>query len=132
MLRPFIDVNPKLAFLVRGLSICRQAFCTWLPRHLPTADHYSKLHALDLATGRNKLNGPVDIAASIEGYGGGAVAGVIHFDPWLHIQRPALLLSNGAVYVAFGSHSDFGVWHGWLMSYDASDLSKRLELSDHA
>jgi hypothetical protein len=48
------------------------------------------------------------------------------FDPWQHIQRPGLLLSNGAVYVAFGSHSDFGVWHGWLMSYDASDLSKRL------
>jgi hypothetical protein len=32
-------------------------------------------------------------------------------------------LSNGAVYVAFGSHMDQSPWHGWVMSYDTSDLT---------
>jgi hypothetical protein len=48
---------------------------------------------------------------------------VIPFDPGQHLQRPGLLLSNGAVYVAFGSHMDQSPWHGWVMSYDASDLT---------
>jgi len=69
------------------------------------------------------MNGPVVITAQASGSGAGSVGGVIPFDPRQHLQRPGLLLSNGAVYVAFGSHMDQSPWHGWVMTYDASDLS---------
>lgn len=76
------------------------------------------LHALDLQTGEERLNGPVAITAT--------GSGDVQFDPRQHIQRPGLLLANNAVYVAFGSHGDQAPWHGWLMSYDASNLTQQI------
>jgi len=87
------------------------------------------LHALDLTTGSEKLNGPVEIEATVTGNGWGGTTdpdtGQLPFDPNEHIQRPGLLLANGAVYVAFGSHGDFVPWHGWIMAYNASDLPQQ-------
>src|SRR5262249_4100099 len=41
------------------------------------------------------------------------------------LQRPALLLVNSAVYVAFGSNGcDQYEYHGWLMGYDAQSLQQ--------
>ena len=85
------------------------------------------LHALDLATGAERLNGPMKITASAAGSGSAVLAdGTIPLDPMQHIQRPGLLLANSAIYVGFGSHADQFPYHGWILSYDASDLSRRL------
>ena len=85
------------------------------------------LHALDLATGAERLNGPVALAASVRGTGSEARAdGTVPFDPMQHLQRPGLLLLNNAVYVSFGSHGDMNPYHGWMLSYDASDLSRQV------
>jgi len=87
------------------------------------------LHALDLATGAERLNGPVALVASVPGTGSGAQAdGTVPFDPMQHLQRPGLLLLNNAVYVSFGSHGDMNPYHGWMLSYDASDLSRQLAI----
>ena len=85
-----------------------------------------RLHALDVATGHEMLNGPTAISASVPGSGAGSVNGTMSFDPTMHLQRPGLLLANGAVYLAFGSHADGGVWHGWMLSYNAADISQQL------
>ena len=71
-----------------------------------------RLHALDLATGAEKSGSPMVITAP-------------DFVPLYHLQRPALLLSNGTLYVAFGSHGDNNTWQGWLMAYDAVTLAQR-------
>jgi hypothetical protein len=85
------------------------------------------LHALDLATGAERLNGPVALTASVLGTGSGSLAdGTIPFDTMQHIQRPGLLLANSSVYVSFGSHGDQDPFHGWMLSYDASDLSRQV------
>ena len=80
-----------------------------------------RLHALDLATGKEKI-GPVVIQGSVAGTGTGSVNGKIAFQAKYQLNRPGLLLLNGQVIVAFGSHSDNGPYHGWLMAYDAATL----------
>ena len=85
------------------------------------------LHALDLTTGAERLNGPVALTASVSGTGSATLAdGTIHLDPMQHIQRPGLLLANNSVYVGFGSHADQNPYHGWLLTYDASDLRRQV------
>jgi hypothetical protein len=44
----------------------------------------------------------------------------------MQLQRPGLALANGKVYAAFGSHGDGGNFHGWMISYDASDLRRQV------
>jgi uncharacterized protein (TIGR03437 family) len=85
------------------------------------------LHALDLATGVERLHGPVALTASVPGTGSEAGPdGTVPFNPMQHIQRPGLLLANNSVYVAFGSHGDQSPYHGWMLGYDASDVSRQL------
>ena len=67
--------------------------------------HY-RLHALALTTGAESMDGPAEIAAP-------------GFDPLQAWQRPGLLLSQGMIYVAFGSHCDRQPFNGWVMSYAA-------------
>jgi outer membrane protein assembly factor BamB len=40
------------------------------------------------------------------------------------LQRPGLLLANGMVYLAFGSHQDGGYFHGWVVAFDAQTLEQ--------
>ena len=87
------------------------------------------LHALDLATGAEKFNGPVQIQATVAGSGWAgletAVNNQLAFDAGQHLQRPGLLLLNGTVYVAFGSHGDIAPWHGWLTGVTTLPLFKQ-------
>jgi hypothetical protein len=84
--------------------------------------YVQRLHALDITSGQETLGGPVVIDASVPGIGDDSVLGSIRFNPLRHLNRPALLLSNGYLYVAFGSHGDNRPFHGWVMSYDAATL----------
>ncbi|MEO8370170.1 MAG: hypothetical protein ABI806_13295 [Candidatus Solibacter sp.] len=84
------------------------------------------LHALDLATGAERMNGPVAITGAVPGIGAGALPdGTLPFVSPQHIQRPGLLLANNSVYVSFGSHGDQYPYHGWMLKYDASDLTRQ-------
>ena len=71
-----------------------------------------RLHALSMTTGAEKFGGPVVLSAP-------------NFVPLYHLQRPALLLNNGTVYIGFGSHGDNNTWQGWLMAYSASTLGQQ-------
>jgi hypothetical protein len=80
------------------------------------------LHAVDLATGTEKFDGPVVISAAVPGTAPDATGSVVNFTASDQLQRPGLLLANGFVYIAFGSHGDALPYHGWLLGYDASSL----------
>jgi len=86
--------------------------------------HRHQLHALDITTGNEKFGGPVDIKASVPGTGAGSSNGQVSFDATLELQRSALTLVNGVVYIAWASYQDFGNYHGWVMGYDASTLKQ--------
>ncbi|MGC1872116.1 MAG: Ig-like domain-containing protein [Acidobacteriaceae bacterium] len=77
-----------------------------------------RLNALDLTTGAQKFGGPVVIQASVAGTNAESVNGVDSLAP-LCLQRAALLLANGTVYIGFGS-----CHQGWLLAYDAQTLAQ--------
>ena len=86
---------------------------------------YYRMHVLDIRTGVEKLLGPAfgaPITAKVPGTGGGSQDGYITFDPLWHIQRAALTMANGLIYVSWGSFCDFGTWHGWIMAFNKSSL----------
>lgn len=84
-----------------------------------------RLHALDLATGAEKFRGPTVIAATYPGTTPDAVNSVITFQSVKQLQRAALLLNNGIVYVAFAGYADTDPYHGWILGYDAATLAQR-------
>jgi Domain of unknown function (DUF5050) len=58
----------------------------------------------------------------------GSVAGkngTVTFDAKMQLQRPALLLSGGTLYIAFGAHQETTPYHGWILAYDAQTLQPR-------
>jgi hypothetical protein len=87
-----------------------------------------KIHAISLLDGSEKFGGPTVITATYPGTGDGASSGVLTFDPIKQNQRPALLLSNGTVWITWASHCDIKSYHGYVMGYSASDVTKRTAL----
>jgi len=81
------------------------------------------LHALSLSTGADEIGHGVLIAGSVRGTGNGSVGGLITFAGSEELQRPALLLSNGTLFVAFGSHNDQTPAFGWMFAYSELTLS---------
>jgi hypothetical protein len=76
---------------------------------------HQRLHALSLIDGSEKFSGPQEIAFT----SGGAT-----FDPLKENQRSGLALVNGVVYVTYASHCDSAVYYGWIVGYNASNLSQ--------
>jgi hypothetical protein len=93
-----------------------------------TVTYYQRLHALNIADGTEKLNGPTIIQATVNGTGDGGTT--VSFSPLLNNQRSALLLtptpsvgSGNSVFIAWASHGDKGAYHGWVIAYDAANIS---------
>jgi hypothetical protein len=82
------------------------------------------LHALDLATGKEREGSPAIVAANVKGKGTGSKKGRLAFDPSLQLQRAGLLLADGRVYAAFASNCDYGDYHGWIFAYNAKNLTQ--------
>ncbi len=86
----------------------------------PPEYHY-RLHAIDMKTGA-PLQAPVEIQGSVPGSAIDAVDHRIVFNPFLQLNRPGLLLTNGNLYIAFGSHGDAGAFHGWIFGYKSAAI----------
>lgn len=77
-----------------------------------------RLHAVDITTGQERAGSPVTIHASVPGTNSEAVNGVITLNNSC-LQRAALLLSRGTLYIGFSACPT-----GWLLSYDAASLTQ--------
>ena len=78
------------------------------------------LHALDVTSGSERLGRPVVITGTVPSKNGSGT-----FNPILQMQRPALLLQNGLVYIAFGGNGcDEYAYNGWLFAYDSQTLKQ--------
>lgn len=95
-----------------------------------TPTFIQRLHALNLSNGTETLNGPTTIRATAPGTGDGG--STVSFSALLNNQRPALLLaptpnasSASSIFIAWASHGDNGRYHGWVISYNAADISQQ-------
>jgi outer membrane protein assembly factor BamB len=81
---------------------------------------HQRLHALDLTTGAELLNGPTNITASYPTTG----TATSSFDPGSYEERAALLLYNGTIYTSWTSHCDIQPYGGWIIAFAQSTLAR--------
>jgi hypothetical protein len=87
--------------------------------------YVQRLHALDVATGKEVPGSPITIKAVAAVEKPSDKQHEISFDPLVEQPRAALLLVNGTVYLSWGSSCDAGDYHGWVMAYDAQTLEQK-------
>ena len=85
---------------------------------------HQRLHALNLADGTEIANSPVELDSSITVPGNCEGGSTIAFNAARENQRPGLALVNGVVYIAWASHGDLDPYHGWILGFNASTLSR--------
>ena len=102
---PVIDTGSNVMYLVSAQKSSSGAFSF-------------RLHALDITTGLERAGSPVTIHASVPGTNSEAVNGTITLNNGC-LQRAALLLSHGTLYIGFSACPT-----GWLLSYDAASLNQ--------
>ncbi len=112
---PVIDREKKLMYVVAKISVP--------PAGKARADDEGRfeywIHALDITTGVDVRKTRIEIPMK------GQDPDVSAWDiARRHLQRPALLLANGRVYVAFGAHQDAPPFQGWLMAFDSETLQQ--------
>jgi hypothetical protein len=91
---PVIDTERNIAYLVANEIV--EGRIAW------------RMHALELASGRDAPGFPVSIRGSAQNLPG------VTFEAAQQLQRPALLMMNGVVYAGFGSHCDKPPFEGWI------------------
>jgi len=97
---PVIDPTTNTMYVVSETS---EQSATYFPH---------RLHALDITTGNEKFGGPVLISDP-------------NLQPVHKLQRPALTLANGNVYIAFGSMQDEAPYHGLLFAFSTQTLQQQ-------
>jgi hypothetical protein len=95
---PVIDVADNAMYFVANTLVSADEFTR----------HTHILHKISLSTGGDLVD-PVEIAGSHSG---------VTFNSWYHLQRAALLMLNGRIYIAFSSHQDATPYYGWMFAYD--------------
>jgi len=76
---------------------------------------HHRLHALDLATGLDRMTATIVTATG--------------FVPGQYEERSGLLLSNSIIYLAWTSHCDSGSYNAWVMGYNESTLEQTSALN---
>jgi Fn3 associated len=87
--------------------------------------YVQRIHALSITTGAERPSSPVVVAASISGKGVASSGGKLAFDAMNNgLQRPALTLAGGVLYVCYSGFADTNPYHGWLLGFNATTLQQ--------
>jgi hypothetical protein len=132
---PYYDIYPEIGITSTPvIDIGSQAIFVVAKTRVSVEDkpkYVYSLHALDLRDGSEKSDGPVIIDGHVlSARGSAADAADVSFDPFLALNRAALLLLNDRVYLAFSSQGDIEdspsrPFHGWIFSFPESHLRDR-------
>jgi outer membrane protein assembly factor BamB len=111
---PVIDLSTDTMYVVAMSKLVSGNSTTYIQR----------IHALDITTGADKV-APTSIDQSITdpGAGPGGNGTDVIFNPTQYEDRDALLLVNVVVYTGRASHGDNAPYTGWIIGFNANDLS---------
>ena len=107
---PVIDLSSKTLYV--------DAFTT------DGTSYFHHVHALNLLDGSDRVT-PTLVVASVPGVGNGSVNGVMNFQAVQQLQRSALTLANGVLYVCFAGFTDTPIedpYHGWILGFSPKTL----------
>jgi PQQ-like domain len=126
---PSVDTSCSLLAPEIGITstpvIDRGSSTMWVSAKSKEGGRYiHRLHAIDIATGKEQPGSPVEMTASVRGTGDGSVNGVITLDPLKHLNRPGLLKVGNTIYIGFASQCDVTPYHGWVLAYNATTLKQ--------
>ncbi len=121
------DMQPEVGIISTPVIDAAAGVMFVVAKSLEGTNWAQRIHALDVRTGNERPGSPVEISAQVPGTGDGAVNGNVAFNPQNNLNRPGLLLHQGALYMAFASHCDKSPYHGWVLAYtyDGTRLSQR-------
>lgn len=120
---PYHDIDPEVGItstpVIDGVSgtLYLDAFTVDSP-----GVYNHRIHALDITTGIERPGSPVVVSATVLGLGVSSGEGRLSFIPTQHLQRPALALSGGMVFVAYSGYADTDPYHGWVLGFNATNL----------
>lgn len=100
------------------IDLASNTMYTVTAQHAAGKPGFFRLHALDITTGKEKAGSPVAIEAAVPGTNSHAINGLVPLTTAC-LQRAALLLSQGTLYIGFSA-----CYNGWLLSYDATSLAQ--------
>jgi hypothetical protein len=82
------------------------------------------LYAIDITTGAEQPNSPVEIAATYPGSGVNSINGQQVFAAAMLKEQAALTLVNGNVITTWSSHDDTSPYNGWVIAYNEATLAQ--------
>ena len=97
-----------------------------------STNYFHRIHALNITNGTEQPYSPVVVTAAVPGTGlNGNGTGTpqtqgttVTFSAIQHMERPALTLAGGVLYLAYGSHDDTEPYHGWVFGYNPANLAQ--------
>jgi hypothetical protein len=122
---PYHDINPQVG--ITSTPVIDLATGTMyidsFTNDIAGQNAYSHhIWALDITTGQQKM-APVLVGASIQGNGAGNVGGSMVFTATQQLQRPALTLLNGTLYIAYSGFADTDPYSGWILGLNEANLN---------
>jgi hypothetical protein len=85
-------------------------------------NYFHRLHALNITNGTERSFSPVVITASVHGNGVDSVGGKLTFNARQQVERAALTLAGGIIYIAYSGYADTDPFHGWIIGFNATNL----------
>jgi len=86
--------------------------------------YHQRVHALDLTTGTEEFDGPMEVQATYPGSGAEGNGTLLTFSAKQHEERSGLLIANGVLYTSWTSHCDISPYTSWVIGYDESTLAQ--------